>query len=140
MAKVIETRDLAVSFGGAGEAGIVFRHLNIAVEQGEFVTLVGVSGAGKSTLLRVIADLIPPYEGSVTVETKLMVPNSAAARATATPPSGTRVCNEPTGAISQSVAKVMRPNPSAADQRVTLCVSASQKSYSRPPPMSRRGI
>ncbi len=69
MAKVIETRDLAVSFGGAGEAGIVFRHLNIAVEQGEFVTLVGVSGAGKSTLLRVIADLIPPYEGSVTVET-----------------------------------------------------------------------
>ena len=70
MAKVIETRDLAVAFGKGDSPNIVFRHLNIAIEEGEFVTLVGVSGAGKSTLLRVIADLIPAYEGSVKVETE----------------------------------------------------------------------
>lgn len=69
MAKVIETHDLAVAFGKGDSLNIIFRHLNIGVEKGEFVTLVGVSGAGKSTLLRVIADLIPAYEGFVDVET-----------------------------------------------------------------------
>jgi len=69
MAKVIETRDLAVAFGKGEDLDIIFRHLDISIEEGEFVTLVGVSGAGKSTLLRVIADLIPAYEGSVKVET-----------------------------------------------------------------------
>ena len=65
MATVIRTHDLAVSFDGHTP---VFTGLNLAVEEGEFVTLVGVSGAGKSTLLRVIADLIPAFEGSVHVE------------------------------------------------------------------------
>jgi NitT/TauT family transport system ATP-binding protein len=68
MAAVIETRDLAVAFGTGDEQGIVFRHLNLSVDQGELVTLVGVSGAGKSTLLRVISDLIPPHEGSIKVD------------------------------------------------------------------------
>lgn len=65
MATVIHTTDLAVSFDGHTP---VFQGLNLAIEKGEFVTLVGVSGAGKSTLLRVIADLIPPFEGSVQVD------------------------------------------------------------------------
>lgn len=70
MAKVIETHDLAVAFGKGDQHNIIFRHLDIGVEEGECVTLVGVSGAGKSTLLRVIANLIPAYEGSVTLETE----------------------------------------------------------------------
>ncbi len=67
MAKVIETRNLAVAFGRGEQRSVVFHHLDIGVDEGEFVTLVGVSGAGKSTLLRVVADLIPPDEGSVQV-------------------------------------------------------------------------
>ncbi|MEE8307080.1 MAG: ABC transporter ATP-binding protein [Gammaproteobacteria bacterium] len=66
MATVIHTDDLAVSFDGNTP---VFEGLNLAIEKGEFVTLVGVSGAGKSTLLRVIADLIPAFRGSVRVDT-----------------------------------------------------------------------
>jgi len=66
MATVIHTEDLAVSFDGVTA---VFEKLNLAIEKGEFVTLVGVSGAGKSTLLRVIADLIPAFRGSVRVDT-----------------------------------------------------------------------
>jgi NitT/TauT family transport system ATP-binding protein len=66
MATVIHTEDLAVSFDGVTA---VFEKLNLAIEKGEFVTLVGVSGAGKSTLLRVIADLIPPFRGTVRVDT-----------------------------------------------------------------------
>lgn len=68
MATVIETQDLAVAFGRGDRRSTIFHHLNIGVEEGEFVTLVGVSGAGKSTLLRVVADLIPPDEGSVKVD------------------------------------------------------------------------
>ena len=66
MATVIHTDNLAVSFDNKTP---IFENLNISVGKGEFVTVVGVSGAGKSTLLRVIADLIPPFKGSVTVET-----------------------------------------------------------------------
>ena len=66
MATVIHTENLAVSFDGETP---IFEGLNVAVEKGEFVTLVGVSGAGKSTFLRVVADLIPPFKGSVKVDT-----------------------------------------------------------------------
>jgi NitT/TauT family transport system ATP-binding protein len=66
MATVIHTEELAVSFDGVTP---VFEGLNLAIEKGEFVTLVGVSGAGKSTLLRVIADLIPAHQGTVRVDT-----------------------------------------------------------------------
>ncbi len=65
MAAIIRTENLAVSFDGHTP---VFEGLGLAVEEGEFVTVVGVSGAGKSTLLRVIADLIPAFRGSVRVE------------------------------------------------------------------------
>lgn len=44
------------------------RDINLAVDEGEFVSLVGRSGCGKSTLLRIIAGLVPATEGSVTVE------------------------------------------------------------------------
>ncbi len=67
MAKVIETQGLGVAFGEDGAQSIVFEDLDFSVEQGEFVTLVGISGVGKSTLLRVIADLIPPVSGTVKV-------------------------------------------------------------------------
>jgi NitT/TauT family transport system ATP-binding protein len=76
MATVIHTEDLAVSFDGVSP---VFEKLDLTIERGEFVTLVGVSGAGKSTLLRVIANLIPAFKGSVRVDT----PEDSARRAIA---------------------------------------------------------
>jgi len=76
VATVIHTENLAVSFDSVTP---VFEGLNLAIERGEFVTLVGVSGAGKSTLLRVIADLIPAFKGSVRVDT----PDDPARRAIA---------------------------------------------------------
>ena len=65
MAAVIRTENLAVSFDGTTP---IFEGLDLAIETGECVTLVGVSGAGKSTLLRVIADLIPALAGTVDVD------------------------------------------------------------------------
>jgi NitT/TauT family transport system ATP-binding protein len=45
-------------------------NIDLALEPGEFVSLIGPSGCGKSTLLRVIGDLIEPSSGSVTVNGK----------------------------------------------------------------------
>ena len=44
--------------------------IDLTVEPAEFVSLIGPSGCGKSTLLRLIADLIAPTTGAVTVNGK----------------------------------------------------------------------
>jgi NitT/TauT family transport system ATP-binding protein len=44
--------------------------VNLTVEPGEFVSLIGPSGCGKSTLLRLIANLLEPTTGEVTVNGK----------------------------------------------------------------------
>ncbi|MGA0879620.1 MAG: ABC transporter ATP-binding protein [Ilumatobacteraceae bacterium] len=44
--------------------------IDLSISSGEFVSLIGPSGCGKSTLLRLIANLIVPTSGSVTVNGK----------------------------------------------------------------------
>jgi len=44
--------------------------VNLTVESGEFVSLIGPSGCGKSTLLRLIANLLEPTQGVVSVNGK----------------------------------------------------------------------
>jgi len=41
--------------------------INLAIQPGEFVSLIGPSGCGKSTLLRIVGDLIVPSSGTVEV-------------------------------------------------------------------------
>lgn len=49
---------------GKGEF-TVLRDVNVSVQSGEVVALLGRSGSGKSTLLRIMAGLIPPSSGQV---------------------------------------------------------------------------
>ena len=44
--------------------------VDLTVRRGEFISLIGPSGCGKSTLLRLIADLINPSQGTITVNGK----------------------------------------------------------------------
>jgi len=63
---LISVRTLSKSFSGPdGHPVPVLEGINLDVEEGEFVALLGRSGSGKSTLLRCIAGLMAPTEGEV---------------------------------------------------------------------------
>lgn len=66
MAAIVDLQDIAATFPGADQP--VFADIDLAVERGEFVIVVGASGAGKSTLLRVLAGLLEPSAGTITHE------------------------------------------------------------------------
>lgn len=59
---------LGVSFPGRGGPAEVLRDINLQVEEGEFVSIIGHSGCGKSTLLNVVAGLVPITTGAVIVD------------------------------------------------------------------------
>lgn len=60
---MITIKELTKSYG----LNLVLRGVNLHVRAGEFVTLVGSNGAGKTTLLRIVATLLKPAAGEVTV-------------------------------------------------------------------------
>ena len=55
---------------GRPDEVVALSDVSLTVGDGEFVSLIGPSGCGKSTLLRLVADLIAPTTGSVTVAGK----------------------------------------------------------------------
>lgn len=67
---VLQTRDLKKYYGSGENQVRALDGVNLSVEQGEFVTIVGTSGSGKSTLLHMLGGLDRPTGGTVTVEGK----------------------------------------------------------------------
>ncbi len=66
---MIEVNEVRVTFNrGTPLETIALRQLDIAVPQGQFLTIIGSNGAGKSTALNVIAGLITPDTGRVMVD------------------------------------------------------------------------
>jgi branched-chain amino acid transport system ATP-binding protein len=58
---LLELKNLSVSYGAIQAV----RNLELVVNAGEIVTLIGANGAGKSTTLRGISRLLKPREGSI---------------------------------------------------------------------------
>lgn len=62
---MIKIERVSVTYPGGVEA---LRNVDIEIDDGEFVVIVGLSGAGKSTLLRVLNGLVPATSGSILVD------------------------------------------------------------------------
>jgi nitrate/nitrite transport system ATP-binding protein len=63
----LELKNVSKGFGPAAARSEILCDINLQIEKGEFVTIVGYSGAGKTTLISLIAGLIPPDSGSLTL-------------------------------------------------------------------------
>ncbi|MGO1838989.1 MAG: ATP-binding cassette domain-containing protein, partial [Candidatus Microbacterium stercoravium] len=56
---VIEVRDLSFRYPGA--ARDTLRNVNLTIERGDFVAIVGGNGSGKTTLCKTFNGLVPHY-------------------------------------------------------------------------------
>ena len=66
MSAVVEFRNVSYRIG----AKQILSNLNLSVEQGQTLVLLGRSGSGKTTALRMVNGLVQPTEGQVLVEGK----------------------------------------------------------------------
>jgi len=68
----LEIKNVRKSFGRAGKRGtvpnVILRDVNLAIEENEFVCIVGRSGSGKTTLISLIAGLLAPDEGTISLD------------------------------------------------------------------------
>jgi NitT/TauT family transport system ATP-binding protein len=70
METIITLANIGLSFHRDGQRTEVLRDLSLTIPAGRFIAVLGPSGVGKSTLLRVIAGLLAPSTGRVTLNTR----------------------------------------------------------------------
>jgi putative ABC transport system ATP-binding protein len=67
---IMQTKNLQKVYGKGDSKVVALNGVNVTIEKGEFVAIVGTSGSGKSTLLHIIGGLDVPTSGSVEVDKK----------------------------------------------------------------------
>ena len=65
---ILEIKGLCKSYGGGSARTEVLHDVNLSIEPGEFVAIVGFSGSGKTTLISAIAGLLTPDAGEILVK------------------------------------------------------------------------
>ena len=68
MSSFLELHDVGMSYHSMKGEIPALSHISFSVNEGEFVALVGPSGCGKSTLLNLIAGLLHPEQGNITIK------------------------------------------------------------------------
>jgi NitT/TauT family transport system ATP-binding protein len=67
MSRDIRVEQVSMVFHGRGEPVIALEKVDLHVPAGCFAAIIGPSGCGKSTLLRLVADVMQPFAGSITL-------------------------------------------------------------------------
>ena len=65
MDKYVEIEQVGMQFKTKKGTFVALKDINLNIDQGEFVSLIGHSGCGKSTLLNLIAGLLLPTSGNL---------------------------------------------------------------------------
>jgi iron complex transport system ATP-binding protein len=68
MTPIIETRNLKVGYRQGSQTREIIGHLNISVNRGELIGIIGQNGIGKSTLIRTLTRLQKPLDGKVLID------------------------------------------------------------------------
>ena len=68
----LKFEQIGMSFHRGNASTEVLRDVNLTIEQGEFVSLIGHSGCGKSTLLNILGGLLKSTKGEVFLEGKVV--------------------------------------------------------------------
>jgi nitrate/nitrite transport system ATP-binding protein len=64
----LNLENVSKSFGHGANTSRVLENVNLGVNQGEFIAIIGHSGCGKSTVLNIVAGLLPASEGIVLLD------------------------------------------------------------------------
>lgn len=72
MAVVVEGKGLTKHFGQADAAVVAVDNVDIAIEEGELVMIMGDSGCGKTTLVSLLGCILTPNAGSLEVDGQLI--------------------------------------------------------------------
>jgi nitrate/nitrite transport system ATP-binding protein len=65
---LLELKNISKGFGEGKLRTEVLKNINLSIEQGEFVAIVGFTGSGKTTLIKMIAGLLFPDKGEILFE------------------------------------------------------------------------
>ena len=65
---ILQCKNVSKVYGSGDNKVVALDKVNLSVEKGEFVAIVGASGSGKSTLLHILGTVDKPTEGTVTIE------------------------------------------------------------------------
>jgi nitrate/nitrite transport system ATP-binding protein len=67
---LLELKGVRKGFGSASRRSEVLGGIDLTIERGEFVSIVGFSGSGKTTLISILAGLLAPDSGSILLDGK----------------------------------------------------------------------
>ena len=66
---MLELKDIGITFhAGTPDENIALKNINLKINQGDFITIIGSNGAGKSTLYNVISGTLTPSTGQIFLE------------------------------------------------------------------------
>jgi len=65
MPPILEIQSASKGYGQGRQRTAVLKNINLRIDEGEFVAIIGYSGAGKTTLISLLAGLLRPDEGTV---------------------------------------------------------------------------